>query len=60
MLKPQREGGGNNLYGPELVAALRAGCDAVAAGQPNPLSAYILMQKILPPPQVSGAAGTGR
>ena len=41
VLKPQREGGGNNLYGAELAAALAAG-----AG----LSAYILMQRILPPP----------
>lgn len=44
VLKPQREGGGNNLYGQELQAALRAG---------SGLSAYILMQRILPPPQRS-------
>ncbi|MEW5313017.1 MAG: hypothetical protein WDW38_004612 [Sanguina aurantia] len=44
VLKPQREGGGNNMYGDELVAALQAG---------EGLSAYILMQKIRPPP-VSG------
>ncbi|GLC35901.1 hypothetical protein PLESTF_001238000 [Pleodorina starrii] len=41
VLKPQREGGGNNLYGEELRAALRAGGEQ--------LSAYILMQRILPP-----------
>lgn len=40
VLKPQREGGGNNLYG----AALR---ETLAAGQG--LSAYILMQRIKPP-----------
>lgn len=44
VLKPQREGGGNNLYGDELVEKLRA-----AEG----LSAFILMQKILPPRQRS-------
>eukprot|EP00798_Chlamydomonas_sp_ICE-L_P018243 gene18243-24694_t len=44
VLKPQREGGGNNLYDEDLVARLKEG---------NGLSAYILMQKILPPPQRS-------
>ncbi len=40
VLKPQREGGGNNLYGDEMVARLqqRAG-----------LGAFILMQRIQPP-----------
>ncbi|KAG2438087.1 hypothetical protein HXX76_005696 [Chlamydomonas incerta] len=41
VLKPQREGGGNNLYGEELRAALQKGGEE--------LSAYILMQRILPP-----------
>lgn len=41
VLKPQREGGGNNLYGDELRSALQAGGGG--------LSAYILMQRILPP-----------
>lgn len=39
VLKPQREGGGNNLYGSELVERLQSGTD---------LAAYILMQKIKP------------
>jgi hypothetical protein len=40
VLKPQREGGGNNLYGEEMVARLRD-----RAG----LGAFILMQRIRPP-----------
>lgn len=44
VLKPQREGGGNNVYGEALAAKLRAG------GQ---LGDLILMQRILPPPQHS-------
>jgi glutathione synthase len=40
VLKPQREGGGNNLYGDDLVARLR---DRTGLG------AYILMQRIQPP-----------
>lgn len=43
VLKPQREGGGNNLYGEELAARLRQGGEG--------LRAYILMQRIKPPPQ---------
>eukprot|EP00775_Hariotina_reticulata_P013550 gene13550-13677_t len=49
VLKPQREGGGNNLYGQELVQALQ---DGLAAGGEG-LAAYILMQRIIPPPQRS-------
>ena len=40
VLKPQREGGGNNLYGDEMVARLR---------QRAGLGAFILMQRIRPP-----------
>ena len=40
VLKPQREGGGNNLYGPELAARLR---------ERKGLAAFILMQRIRPP-----------
>ena len=40
VLKPQREGGGNNLYGAEMAARLRD-----RAG----LGAFILMQRIRPP-----------
>jgi glutathione synthase len=42
VLKPQREGGGNNWYGDEMVAKLQAQVD---------LDDLILMQRILPPPQ---------
>lgn len=42
VLKPQREGGGNNLYDDELVQALSAMSYAERG-------AFILMQKILPP-----------
>ena len=40
VLKPQREGGGNNLYGDQLQQRLR---------DPKGLAAYILMQRIRPP-----------
>ncbi|KXZ48946.1 hypothetical protein GPECTOR_24g236 [Gonium pectorale] len=52
VLKPQREGGGNNLYGEELAAALRAGGEG--------LSAFILMQRILPPPNRSVLVRNGQ
>jgi len=42
VLKPQREGGGNNWYGDDMVAKLQAKVD---------LDDLILMQRILPPPQ---------
>jgi glutathione synthase len=40
VLKPQREGGGNNLYGEELKQRL---------ADRRGLAAYILMQRIQPP-----------
>ena len=40
MLKPQREGGGNNLYGEALQRRLQ---------DSKGLAAYILMQRIRPP-----------
>lgn len=40
VLKPQREGGGNNLYGVELAEKLKSG---------DGLGALILMQRIFPP-----------
>ena len=40
VLKPQREGGGNNLYGEELRQKLQT---------KKGLSAFILMQRIRPP-----------
>jgi len=42
VLKPQREGGGNNLYGAELAEALKTLSPAERA-------AYILMDRIVPP-----------
>ena len=40
VLKPQREGGGNNLYGEQLAQRL---------ADPQGLGAFILMQRIRPP-----------
>lgn len=51
VLKPQREGGGNNLYGPELAARLKT---------PAGLEAFILMQRIKPPPARSVLLRKGR
>lgn len=50
VLKPQREGGGNNLYGQDLVDQLKQG---LAADGGKGLAAFILMQRIVPPPQRS-------
>ena len=45
VLKPQREGGGNNYYGPALSSFL-------AANKHSPvLSAFVLMQRIFPQPR---------
>ncbi|XP_036273383.1 glutathione synthetase isoform X4 [Pipistrellus kuhlii] len=44
VLKPQREGGGNNLYGEEMVQALRQLKDS------EERASYILMEKIEPEP----------
>eukprot|EP01035_Chromulina_nebulosa_P021123 gene21123-27373_t len=44
VLKPQREGGGNNFYGVQLATALQE-------MSPAELSAYILMERIQPPQQ---------
>ena len=43
VMKPQREGGGNNLYGADIPAAL-------AAMTPDELGAHVLMQRIVPEP----------
>lgn len=40
VLKPQREGGGNNLYGEQIPERLK---------DERGLAAYILMQRIRPP-----------
>ena len=42
VLKPQREGGGNNYFGAELVEQLNT-------MQPQELASHILMEKIVPP-----------
>ncbi|PSC71148.1 glutathione synthetase [Micractinium conductrix] len=55
VLKPQREGGGNNFYGEEMAARLQ---EARAAG--GGLGAYILMQRILPPAQRSVMVRAGK
>ncbi|GLE10167.1 hypothetical protein PINS_up022183 [Pythium insidiosum] len=41
VLKPQREGGGNNLYGDEVAAAMQR-------MKPEELESHILMQRIFP------------
>jgi glutathione synthase len=46
VLKPQREGGGNNIYGEDILSAFET-------MSPEELSAYILMEKIFPPSQES-------
>mmetsp|Transcript_100248 Transcript_100248/g.286537 ORF Transcript_100248/g.286537 Transcript_100248/m.286537 type:complete len:153 (+) Transcript_100248:861-1319(+) len=46
VLKPQREGGGNNYFGDELVQNLKS-------MNPDELASHILMEKICPP-AVSG------
>ncbi len=43
VMKPQREGGGNNFYGKELAKKLNS-------MTPAQLSAYILMKRIMPQP----------
>lgn len=43
VLKPQREGGGNNIYGDDVRDVLKA------CKNPHELSAYILMDRIVPP-----------
>lgn len=55
VLKPQREGGGNNLYGADVAAALRR-MDPVERG------GWVLMRRILPVrvPNVVVRAGVGR
>jgi hypothetical protein len=49
VLKPQREGGGNNLYGDQIVERLK---------QRKGLAAYILMQRIRPPINRRAAAAS--
>ena len=49
VLKPQREGGGNNTYGPALGAAAAKAAASLEAGGDGGLGAFILMQRIEPP-----------
>ena len=50
VLKPQREGGGNNTYGAQLAAAAAAAVADLGAGGSGGLGAFILMQRIQPAP----------
>ena len=43
VLKPQREGGGNNMYDEEMVEELKVTTDPVERSQ------YILMERVVPP-----------
>lgn len=47
VLKPQREGGGNNIYGQELSDFLQKNRNN------NMLTNYILMKRIFPKPQTT-------
>tara|TARA_B110000977_G_scaffold200338_1_gene290478 strand:+ start:1749 stop:3269 length:1521 start_codon:yes stop_codon:yes gene_type:complete len=53
VLKPQREGGGNNLYGDAMVDVLKTFDKNAAVGHKGDLSQYILMQRIFPPTNTS-------
>ena len=53
VLKPQREGGGNNMYGDSLKEALNT-------FSPVELAAYILMEKILPSSQITHFVRDGK
>jgi glutathione synthase len=53
VLKPQREGGGNNLYGSALQTKLKT-------GGAEELRAFVLMQRLFPPRQPSIFIGRGR
>jgi glutathione synthase len=46
VMKPQREGGGNNIYGNDII-------DAFAKMSDQEIAAYIIMERILPPSQNS-------
>ncbi len=54
VLKPQREGGGNNIYRTDIPPALNALAKAQRAdGEPEKKEGYILMELIKPPAGVS-------
>lgn len=47
VMKPQREGGGNNVYGRDVKTVLQK------LGSSRERSAYILMDRIFPPSQLN-------
>ena len=54
VMKPQREGGGNNIYRRDIPEALDKLDDTPRkSGEPDQKEAYILMELITPPPGVS-------
>lgn len=55
VLKPQREGGGNNLYGAELKSKLDAG-----GATDEELRSFVLMQRIFPKAQPAVMVNRGR
>eukprot|EP00752_Nemacystus_decipiens_P011437 g10157.t1 len=55
VLKPQREGGGNNLYGPELKQKLDVG-----GASDEELRSFVLMQRIFPKTQPAVMVNRGR
>ncbi|CAM9106571.1 unnamed protein product [Hapterophycus canaliculatus] len=55
VLKPQREGGGNNLYGPALKAKLSPG-----GATDDELRSFVLMQRIFPKTQPAVMVNRGQ
>lgn len=55
VLKPQREGGGNNLYGPELKTKLDIG-----GATDEELRSFVLMQRIFPKTQPAVMVNRGK
>ncbi|WVF69870.1 glutathione synthetase [Kwoniella sp. CBS 6097] len=54
VLKPQREGGGNNIYRQDIPVHLKQlASEPVAQGEPEKKEAYILMELIEPPKGLS-------
>ncbi|OCF42353.1 glutathione synthetase [Kwoniella heveanensis CBS 569] len=54
VLKPQREGGGNNIYRQDIPVHLKQlASEPVAQGEPEKKEAYILMELIEPPQGLS-------
>ncbi|EJK73808.1 hypothetical protein THAOC_04546 [Thalassiosira oceanica] len=66
VLKPQREGGGNNYYGREMVDVLSANCtltgdgDDAAVELSAGLGEFILMERLFPPQQLAVLLRNGR